>query len=69
MNWLKRLFHTHQFKHVETVLSNSKGEIWIVECECGERDKVTFDANGKCIHIEELKSAPTATMKVTYRKK
>lgn len=69
LNWLQRLFHSHNFEYMETVISNSKGEIWITGCECGNRNKAYFNAEGKCVHVEDITPDEVSALRISYRKK
>jgi hypothetical protein len=39
---------------IEVPASNEKGEIWIQECQCGQKQKVLFDGGGNCRSINKL---------------
>lgn len=54
MNWIAKLFHSHNFKTITIPYSNKKGEIWIQECRCGKRIEVLFDSNDNCRDIKKL---------------
>lgn len=53
-DYLKKLFHKCDFKTIEVPHSNEKGEIWIQKCQCGQKQKVLFDAKGNCKSINKI---------------
>lgn len=53
-DFFKKLFHKCDFKTIEVPASNEKGEIWIQECQCGQKQKVLFDGKGNCRSIIKL---------------
>ena len=54
IKYLRKLFHSCRFKTIEIPSSNKKGEIWIQECRCGNKQKVIFDSNNICRGIRPL---------------
>ena len=51
---IDRFFHKCDFNTIEIPVSNQKGEIWIQECKCGNKQKVLFDDKGICRDIQSL---------------
>ncbi len=53
-DFFKKLFHKCDFEIIEITASNEKGEIWIQECQCGQKREVLFDGKGNCRSINKI---------------
>ena len=52
IEFLKRLFHIHNFETVKTLNSNSKGSTAVEICNCGKQRKIIQDTKGNHYHID-----------------
>jgi len=42
ISWIKKIFHKCKMETIDIPHSNKKGEIWMQECGCGKKRKVTL---------------------------
>jgi len=57
MNWLKRLFHTHQFEEFVTDRFVEKDTVvtkFINTCECGEIESIQMQTVGKLFRNRKI---------------